>query len=88
MRFFGRAARAIDVPWDMAVGGDLRYDHVEGERTAKSRRLNAFLARVYAAAPRDAAVARVFLGVANLVQRPTRLFAPDMLARVLWHSSF
>ena len=35
-RFFAAAATAIDTPWDIAVGNDLRHPQVEGPRSAKS----------------------------------------------------
>ncbi len=34
-RFFARAAKVIDTPWDIAVGNDLRHPKVEGARPAK-----------------------------------------------------
>jgi len=40
-RFYRRAARIIDIPWDIAVGGDLAFPFVAGRRTLKVRVLNA-----------------------------------------------
>ncbi|MEV6932811.1 FAD-dependent monooxygenase [Dactylosporangium sp. NPDC051485] len=84
-RFYARAARIIDVPWDMSAGGDLAYPQVQGPRSRRTDLLNAYVARVQAATGRDAAVARRFLEVTNLVRPPQSLMAPPMLARVLWH---
>jgi 2-polyprenyl-6-methoxyphenol hydroxylase-like FAD-dependent oxidoreductase len=83
-RFYAKAAKAIDVPWDIAVGADLRFPEVEGTRTAKVTILNSYVAKLHIAAERHAVVARGFLRVANLVAPPPTLFSPGMLARVLW----
>jgi 2-polyprenyl-6-methoxyphenol hydroxylase-like FAD-dependent oxidoreductase len=82
-RFFPLAARVIDVPWDMAVGGDLRFPSVEGRRTPRVKLLNAYIARLHVAAETDPVVGNAFLSVANLAAPPQRLFAPGILARVL-----
>lgn len=86
-RFFPAAARIIDVPWQTAVGADLALPCVQGERTRAIRFVNAYLSRVMRAAARDAKVALAFTEVAHLVGAPARLFAPDIVARVLWHSN-
>lgn len=83
-RFYARAARVIDVPWDMSAGGDLAYPAVEGPRSRRTDVLNAYVARVQAATGHDAVVARRFLEVTNLMRPPQSLMAPAMLVRVLW----
>ena len=82
-RFFRRAAKLIDVPWDMAVGADLRFASVEGPRTRRVRAINAYMARLHVAAATDPVVGRTFLQVANLVTRPEKLLAPTIALRVL-----
>jgi 2-polyprenyl-6-methoxyphenol hydroxylase-like FAD-dependent oxidoreductase len=82
-RFYARAAKLIDTPWQIAVGGDLRFPHVDGVRTRQVRFINAYIGRVYRAAEHDAVVARAFLRVANLMAAPPTLFAPWIVARVL-----
>ncbi|GAB2851747.1 FAD-binding monooxygenase [Actinocorallia aurea] len=86
-RFFPAASKVIDVPWDMAVGADLRFAHIEGDRTPKVRVLNAYVARVHVAAQHDAAVGNAFLQVSNLVKPPQSLFSPRTLFRVLRRGS-
>ncbi len=85
-RFFAAAGRAIDVPWQLAVGGDLAIPSVPGVRPRMLRLVNAYLARVFRAAPRDPKVALAFLKVAHLVAPPASLFAPHIVGRALWHS--
>lgn len=82
-RFFAATAAILDAPWEMSVGGDLGYPHVEGRRTVKTRLIGRYVARVLRAAGRDERVARAFLRVANLMAPPPSLFAPAILGRVL-----
>lgn len=82
-RFFHAAAAVIDGPWDVAVGGDLRFPGVRGPRTAKVRAVNAYLRRLHVAAERDPEVGRAFLRVVNMVDRPERLLSPSVGRRVL-----
>jgi 2-polyprenyl-6-methoxyphenol hydroxylase-like FAD-dependent oxidoreductase len=82
-RFFRDLARVVDVPWDIAVGGDLVFPGVQGRRTAKVRLVNAYLGRLHAAAAHDASLAAAFLRVAGLVDPPESLLRPDIVVRVL-----
>lgn len=82
-RFFRRAARLIDIPWSMAVGSDLRFPEVDGARPLRLRVANRYLTRLHVAAERDPVIGRAFLRVVNLVARPERLLAPDIVLRVL-----
>lgn len=82
-RFLRAAARVVDNPWDISVGGDLRFPGVAGRRTPKVRAVNAYLERLHVAAERDPVVGRAFLRVVNLVDRPESLLAPALVVRVL-----
>ncbi|MBF9132303.1 hypothetical protein I0C86_25635 [Plantactinospora sp. S1510] len=83
-QYFAGAAKVNDVAWDIAVGADLRYPAVVGPRSRKTNFLNAYVGRLHVAAERHPVVGRRFLSVANLMTPPTALFAPGILARVLW----
>jgi 2-polyprenyl-6-methoxyphenol hydroxylase-like FAD-dependent oxidoreductase len=83
-RFYRQAARLIDVPWDMAAGGDLAVPTTVGKRTIKIRVLNAYVARVLRAAETDPRVSLAFHQTANLIRPPRQLFAPRLLARILF----
>jgi hypothetical protein len=85
-RFFADLARVVDVPWDIAVGGDLAFPGVQGRPTPKVRLINAYLARLHAAAAHDASLAGAFLRVAGLVAPPQSLLHPGVAVRVLWGS--
>jgi 2-polyprenyl-6-methoxyphenol hydroxylase-like FAD-dependent oxidoreductase len=82
-RFFARAAKIISIPWSVSVTADLRFPHVQGERTRAVRFLNWYIARLHRVAERDGAAGKAFLRVANLIDPPQRLFAPTMAAKVL-----
>jgi len=83
-RFFSAAATAIDTPWDIAVGNDLRHPQVQGPRPANLRFINWYIGRLHMAARRDAVLANAFLQVANLETSPARLLHPSVALRVLW----
>ncbi|MGH8918146.1 MAG: FAD-binding monooxygenase, partial [Actinomycetes bacterium] len=82
--YFRRIARMVDVPWEIAVGADLAFPGVVGRRTARVRMVNAYLPRLHAAAAIDGSLARAFLRVMGMVDRPEGLLRPDRALRVLW----
>jgi 2-polyprenyl-6-methoxyphenol hydroxylase-like FAD-dependent oxidoreductase len=84
-RFFHDVARVVDVPWDIAAGGDLVFPGVHGRRTLKVRLISAYIARLHAAAAHDASLASAFVRVAGLVSRPESLLRPGVALRVLLH---
>jgi 2-polyprenyl-6-methoxyphenol hydroxylase-like FAD-dependent oxidoreductase len=81
--FFRDLPRVVDVPWDIAAGGDLIFPGVQGRRTLKSRLINAYIARLHAAAENDASLASAFVRVAGLVAPPQSLLRPNVAVRVL-----
>jgi hypothetical protein len=83
LRFRARTGAIVDIPWQIAVGSDLRFPEVEGPRTAKIQLVNAHLARLHVAAATDPEVGRAFLRVVNLIDRPERLLRPAIALRVL-----
>ena len=82
-RYFRAIAAAIDVAWDIAVGADLAFPQVPGERTAKVRLVNAYMPRLHAAAAHDATLAAALVRVIGLKDRPEGLLRPDRVLRVL-----
>ncbi|MFW6090278.1 MAG: FAD-dependent oxidoreductase [Actinomycetota bacterium] len=82
-RFQREIARVVDVPWEMAIGGDLSFPGTRGDRTRKRRVLASYMSRLHAAAAHDASLAAAFLRVSCLVDPPTALLRPAVVARVL-----
>lgn len=85
-RYFRSIARAVDTPWDIAVGADLAFPDVPGERTRQIRLVNAYLPRLHAAATHDATLAQAFVRVLGLLDRPEGLLRPDRVLRV-WRTN-
>jgi 2-polyprenyl-6-methoxyphenol hydroxylase-like FAD-dependent oxidoreductase len=83
-RFFAAVQPAIDAPWDITVGNDLRHPQVAGARPAKVRFINWYVGKLHKAARHDARVATAFLEVANLKAPPERLLHPAVVGRVIW----
>ena len=81
--FFRDAGKVVDIPWQLAVGGDLAIDSVTGRRPLPLRIVNAYVARILRAAPRDAVVSAAFQHVVHMVKHPSSLFAPGVMWRVL-----
>lgn len=82
-RYFAAVARAVDVPWRIAAGGDLAFPGVAGRRGAMVRLTNAYLPRLHAAAVHDPTLSAAFVRVTGLLDPPGILLRPDRLARVL-----
>jgi 2-polyprenyl-6-methoxyphenol hydroxylase-like FAD-dependent oxidoreductase len=82
-RFFKAVQPAIDIPWDIAVGNDLRHPQVAGPRSAKVKFINWYIGKLHKAARHDGKLANAFLEVANLKAAPERLLHPAVVARVI-----
>jgi 2-polyprenyl-6-methoxyphenol hydroxylase-like FAD-dependent oxidoreductase len=83
-RFFRAASRPVGDAWDLATGSDLALPEVEGDRPAKVRFLNAYVDRVMRLAETDERVARAFLRVIGMLDRPSALMRPGVALRVAW----
>jgi len=76
-------ARTVDTPWSMGVGADLSHPGVHGTRTPAIRLGHNYLPRLHAAAAQDPVVARAFVRVMGMLDRPETLFHPRLVLRVL-----
>ncbi|MEO7331293.1 MAG: hypothetical protein ABI193_22140, partial [Minicystis sp.] len=82
-RFQARVARETDVPWSMALSEDLRYPEIEADRPAGYALMKWYLGKVHLATARDREVALHFLRAMHMMEPPTRLLQPALVARVL-----
>ncbi|AQT80901.1 hypothetical protein B1R94_19030 [Mycolicibacterium litorale] len=82
-RFHQASAKAIAVAWRSAVNADLALPEVAGQRPIGTRLSIRFLDRVLTAIETDQVVAEQFFRVTGMLDAPTRLMRPSILARVL-----
>lgn len=82
--FFKRVAKAIDIPWQTAVGEDFRFPETEGPKAPGTDFINSYVARVHKRSHTDPVVSKAFIEVMNMLKPPTSLFHPAILWRVLW----
>ncbi|HEY4668628.1 MAG TPA: hypothetical protein VIH05_02520 [Tepidiformaceae bacterium] len=83
-RFFKRASKAVDVPWSIAVGNDLRIPGVEGRLTPAVRFVNWYVSRLNRVAATDPVVATAFTRVVHMVEPPPSIMKPAIARRVLF----
>jgi 2-polyprenyl-6-methoxyphenol hydroxylase-like FAD-dependent oxidoreductase len=85
-KFLKVVAKVVTTPWEMNAGGDLANPNVPGERTAKIRFANAYMARLQYATSKDPKATKAMMRVAGMIDGPEKLFKPALVARVLRHS--
>ncbi|HET7820345.1 MAG TPA: tryptophan 7-halogenase [Ornithinibacter sp.] len=81
-RFNRSAARIIDAPWAIAVGADFLHPQTVGPKAPGTDLLNRYTQRLVRATHRSLPLARTFNRVVNLVEPPTALVRPSVVARV------
>ncbi len=82
-RFYARARKVVDVPWQIATGEDLRFPQVAGKRPAGFTLISRYLECIHAATSDDVVVCRQFFDVLNLLAPPESLMTPRMAWRAL-----
>ncbi|MFB9446136.1 FAD-binding monooxygenase [Dactylosporangium vinaceum] len=84
LRFFREVKPVVDIPWQIATGGDAALPGVQGgPKDIGTRMVNRYLNRLYAAAEHDEVVSLAFSRVTNLLDPPTALMRPRIARRVL-----
>lgn len=82
-QYFRAAARIVNVPWSIAVGGDFAYPDTTGKKPFGTDILNRYMDRVIQAGQVDDDVVIRFNEVVALVRSPQALLAPSFVLRVL-----
>jgi 2-polyprenyl-6-methoxyphenol hydroxylase-like FAD-dependent oxidoreductase len=75
--------KVINNPWEISTSGDLDFPGVSGQRSLKVKLGNAYMARLQYAATKDSSITDAFMRVAGLIDPPTALMRPKMLAKVM-----
>ncbi len=81
-RFHRSAARIIDAPWTIAVGADFLHPRTTGPKAPGTDLANHYTQRLVRATHHSLRLARTFNRVVNLVEPPTALVRPSVVARV------
>jgi len=83
-RFQKRIAKINEAPWLLATGEDYRYpETVGGSPSLMTRFMHRYMDQVVLLATQSVAVRKVLLQAFNMLVRPTALFHPRVLFRVL-----
>lgn len=82
-RFFQRATTVVDDAWMLAVGSDFQFEQTTGPKPTGTDLINRYLSRLLRTAGTDGKVADAFNRVIIMEERPTSLFRPGILWRVL-----
>jgi hypothetical protein len=78
------AAELIATPWRFAVGGDFSYPETTGPRPRGIALSNWYARRIALASQVAPDINATFVGVQQLIDPPSVLFRPSLIARVLW----
>jgi 2-polyprenyl-6-methoxyphenol hydroxylase-like FAD-dependent oxidoreductase len=81
-RFHRTAAHIIDAPWAIAVGADFLHPRTTGPKAPGTDLANRYTQRLVRATHRSVSLARTFNRVVNLVDPPTALVRPSVVAKV------
>jgi 2-polyprenyl-6-methoxyphenol hydroxylase-like FAD-dependent oxidoreductase len=82
-QYFRAAARIVNIPWSIAVGGDFAYPDTKGKKPFGTDILNRYMDRVIQAGQVDDDVVIRFNEVIALIRSPQALLAPTFVLRVL-----
>jgi 2-polyprenyl-6-methoxyphenol hydroxylase-like FAD-dependent oxidoreductase len=82
-RFFTAAAKVIDNPWKIAVGGDLKMPETDGRRTLGVKFINWYVSRLHKLGHRDPEAATAFVRVAQMRAAPESILTPRLALKVL-----
>lgn len=86
-RFQTALAKQNETPWLLATNEDFRFPTTEGKRPGLSLRFSQwYINQVIKTLVDEPKVFHVFSKVAHLLEPPTALFSPSVIARVIQHS--
>lgn len=83
VQFFDGAERVIDTAWLMAVGADFQFSQTTGPKPRGAGLIGWYLSRLTRKAHTDRELAERLFRVIMMEERPTSLFRPGVMGRVL-----
>jgi 2-polyprenyl-6-methoxyphenol hydroxylase-like FAD-dependent oxidoreductase len=78
-----RVGRVVDLAWPGVVAADLSWPGAIGERTPQLRFFQWYRSKIFQRTLEDGAARETFVRVTNFLEPPRRLYAPELMARVL-----
>jgi 2-polyprenyl-6-methoxyphenol hydroxylase-like FAD-dependent oxidoreductase len=84
-RYFRAQARFLREVWSLATGADFRFPKTTGPRPPFASVANGYLDLLVVAAEDDPVVRAAMRDVVHLLEPPTAIFRPRVVARVLGH---
>jgi len=82
-RLHERIAAIVDVAWRLATGEDFRFAETVGKRPAGTALLHWYTGRMHEKCAHDAKLALAFYRVMHMLEPPSTLFLPSVIARVM-----
>ena len=82
-RFFERVGPVVDDAWNIAVGSDFQFPQTTGPKPFGTGILNRYFTRLHRKAHADGTLTEAFNRVVTMERRPTSLFRPNIVWRVL-----
>jgi 2-polyprenyl-6-methoxyphenol hydroxylase-like FAD-dependent oxidoreductase len=76
-------AHVNEDPWHISTRGDLDFPGVEGPRTPQVQLFNAYMVRLQYAATKDPLATKALMRITGLVDPPSAMWRPGLVARVL-----
>jgi 2-polyprenyl-6-methoxyphenol hydroxylase-like FAD-dependent oxidoreductase len=83
LRFFDEAEQIVDTAWLMAVGADFQFSQTTGPKPRGADLVGWYLSRLTRKAHTDGKLAERLFRVIMMEKRPTSLFRPGVMWRVL-----
>ncbi len=81
--YYKRAGKAVEAPWQISAGGDFAFPQTTGPKAPLTDVMNVYLDRVFRASHTSRPVAQRVLEVTALLEPPTVLLRPRVVAAVL-----
>jgi 2-polyprenyl-6-methoxyphenol hydroxylase-like FAD-dependent oxidoreductase len=82
--YYRAAATLIGTPWQFVVGGDFSFPRTTGPRPRGIKMSNRYVRRLALASQVRADINTSFVRVQQLIDPPSALFRPSLIARILW----